>query len=89
MFAKLLRTPFLYRTLLTASESNLKVIQITTEKYFLIRMEKKVKRLLNELTFIFRQKRKILFPEKRMTRKIFTRAAANLFFQINLIEFFK
>ena len=29
-----------------------------------------------------------MFPEMRMTRKIFTRATANLFFLINLINLF-
>ena len=40
--------------------------------------------------FFLRPKRKILlFQEMWVTRKIFTQEAANLFFSISLIEFFK
>ena len=42
------------------------------------------------LLFAVRPKRKMpLFPEMWVTRKIFTRAAANLLFLINLIDFFE
>ena len=44
----------------------------------------------SEISIYLRPKRKILlFPEMPVTRKNFTRAAANLFFFINLIEFLK
>ena len=36
-----------------------------------------------------KKKKKLLFLEMRATKKIFTRAAANLFILINLIELFK
>ena len=44
----------------------------------------------SEISIYLRPKRKILlFPEIPVTRKNFTRAAANLFFFTNLIEFLK
>ena len=39
-----------------------------------------------KISSLFRPKKLLLFPEMQVTRKIFTRAPANLFFLINFPE---